>query len=224
MAVSRRISGHAPAAAASTASRRSRARAGSRSTSSLPGTAHGVAVRSDRAHARIVSIDAAAAEALPGVLAVVDGAERRADRRSLRPHQPRPSGARRSTRCCYHGEPVAARRRRDAARRGEGRQARARRLRGPARGDRRRRGARRRRPGAPSDASAAAPATRASTTPAASALAGNLCAENTHRVGRRRRGVRGRRPRRRGRVPLPDALRLRDGAVQRDRRRSRKAR
>src|SRR5665213_997193 len=38
---------------------------------SLPGAAHGVAVRSDRAHARIVSIDAAAAEAVTGVLAVV---------------------------------------------------------------------------------------------------------------------------------------------------------
>ncbi len=32
-------------------------------------------------------------------------------------------------------------------------------------------------------------------------------------VGRRRRGIRGRGPRHRGRVPLPDVLRLRDGAV-----------
>jgi CO/xanthine dehydrogenase Mo-binding subunit len=37
----------------------------------VPGMAHGVAVRADRAHARILDIDASEAEALPGVLAVV---------------------------------------------------------------------------------------------------------------------------------------------------------
>jgi CO/xanthine dehydrogenase Mo-binding subunit len=42
---------------------------------SLPGMLHGVIVRSPHAHARIVSIDASAAEALPGVKAVVTGAD-----------------------------------------------------------------------------------------------------------------------------------------------------
>ncbi|PYQ69320.1 MAG: oxidoreductase, partial [Acidobacteria bacterium] len=40
---------------------------------SLPGMLHGVVVRSPHAHARIVSIDASAAEALPGVKAVITG-------------------------------------------------------------------------------------------------------------------------------------------------------
>ena len=39
----------------------------------LPGQAHACFVRSDRAHARIISIDAAQARAHPGVLAVLTG-------------------------------------------------------------------------------------------------------------------------------------------------------
>ena len=42
---------------------------------SLPGMLHGVVVRSPHAHARILSIDTSAAEALPGVKAVVTGAD-----------------------------------------------------------------------------------------------------------------------------------------------------
>ncbi|MGE3711342.1 MAG: xanthine dehydrogenase family protein molybdopterin-binding subunit [Hyphomicrobiaceae bacterium] len=42
---------------------------------SLPGQAFGVFLRADRAHARIISIDAGAAESLPGVLAVITGAD-----------------------------------------------------------------------------------------------------------------------------------------------------
>ena len=42
---------------------------------SLPGMLHGAVLRSPHAHARIVSIDTSAAEAVPGVMAVVtDGA------------------------------------------------------------------------------------------------------------------------------------------------------
>src|SRR5215471_13837771 len=40
---------------------------------SLPGMLHGAVLRSPHAHARIVSIDTTAAEALPGVKAVVTG-------------------------------------------------------------------------------------------------------------------------------------------------------
>ncbi len=40
---------------------------------SLPGMLHGAVLRSPHAHARIVSIDTSAAEALPGVKAVVTG-------------------------------------------------------------------------------------------------------------------------------------------------------
>jgi CO/xanthine dehydrogenase Mo-binding subunit len=67
---------------------------------------HGVAVRSDRAHARIRSIDAAAAEAAPDVLAVVTAA-------SVAPldvrfgHVARDHPALASGRVLYHGEPVA---------------------------------------------------------------------------------------------------------------------
>jgi CO/xanthine dehydrogenase Mo-binding subunit len=42
---------------------------------SLPGMLHGVIVRSPHAHARIVSIDTSAAEAVPGVKAVMTGAD-----------------------------------------------------------------------------------------------------------------------------------------------------
>lgn len=72
----------------------------------LPGLAHGAVVRSDRAHARIVSIDAAEAEAAPGVLAVVTAA-------SVAPidtrfgHISRDHPALAVDRVLYHGEPVA---------------------------------------------------------------------------------------------------------------------
>jgi CO/xanthine dehydrogenase Mo-binding subunit len=42
---------------------------------SLPGMLHGVVIRSPHAHARIVSIDTSAAEAVPGVKAVITGAD-----------------------------------------------------------------------------------------------------------------------------------------------------
>ena len=41
----------------------------------LPGILHGVLVRSPHAHARVVSIDTSAAEAVPGVKAVITGAD-----------------------------------------------------------------------------------------------------------------------------------------------------
>ena len=73
---------------------------------SVPGLAHGAVVRSDRAHARILSIDAAEAEAAPGVLAVVTAA-------SVAPIDPRFGHISRDhpalavDRVLYHGEPVA---------------------------------------------------------------------------------------------------------------------
>jgi CO/xanthine dehydrogenase Mo-binding subunit len=72
----------------------------------IPNAAHGVAVRSDRAHARIVSIDASEAEALPGVLAVVTA-------QSVAPidvrfgHISRDHPALALDKILYHGEPVA---------------------------------------------------------------------------------------------------------------------
>src|SRR5215470_18428344 len=42
---------------------------------SMPGMLHGVVLRSPHAHARIVSIDTTAAEATPGVKAVITGAD-----------------------------------------------------------------------------------------------------------------------------------------------------
>jgi CO/xanthine dehydrogenase Mo-binding subunit len=72
----------------------------------LPGMAHGCVVRSERAHARIAGVDAAAAEAAPGVLAVVTGA-------SVAPldarfgHVVRDHPALAVDRVLYHGEPVA---------------------------------------------------------------------------------------------------------------------
>ena len=72
----------------------------------LPGAAHGVAVRSDRAHARILGIDASEAEALPGVLAVITAA-------SVAPidvrfgHISRDHPALAIDKVLYHGEPVA---------------------------------------------------------------------------------------------------------------------
>ncbi|MGH7094798.1 MAG: xanthine dehydrogenase family protein molybdopterin-binding subunit, partial [Stellaceae bacterium] len=53
---------------------------------SLSGMAHAVVVRSPHAHARIVAIDTAAARAAPGVLAVLTGADYRADRLGPIPH------------------------------------------------------------------------------------------------------------------------------------------
>ena len=52
----------------------------------LPNMAHAVLVRSPYAHARIVSIDKAAASAAPGVLAVLTGADYRADGLTPIPH------------------------------------------------------------------------------------------------------------------------------------------
>src|SRR5881394_2956626 len=49
----------------------------------LPGQAYGHFLRSDRAHAEIVSLDAAAALALPGVLAVITGEDIRGALKSL---------------------------------------------------------------------------------------------------------------------------------------------
>jgi CO/xanthine dehydrogenase Mo-binding subunit len=72
----------------------------------VPGAAHGVAVRSDRAHARILSIDTAEAEAFPGVLAVVTA-------KSIAPidvrfgHISRDHPALAVDKVLYHGEPVA---------------------------------------------------------------------------------------------------------------------
>ena len=45
-----------------------------------PNLAHGLVLRSPHAHARIRSIDAAAAKAAPGALAVLTGADARADK------------------------------------------------------------------------------------------------------------------------------------------------
>ncbi|MDX6714101.1 MAG: hypothetical protein QOH30_659 [Baekduia sp.] len=72
----------------------------------VPGMVHGIAVRSERAHARIVSIDVEAAEAAPEVLAVVTAA-------SVAPldvrfgHVARDHPALACDRVMYHGEPVA---------------------------------------------------------------------------------------------------------------------
>src|SRR5215470_10859711 len=54
----------------------------------LPGQAYAVMVRSPHAHARIRSIDASAALALPGVIAVLTGADARADGLKPIPHRP----------------------------------------------------------------------------------------------------------------------------------------
>src|SRR2546425_10093384 len=58
---------------------------------SLPGQAHAAVVRSPHPHARIVAIDGRAASALPGVLAVLTGAEAAADGLRAIPHSPVPS-------------------------------------------------------------------------------------------------------------------------------------
>jgi CO/xanthine dehydrogenase Mo-binding subunit len=72
----------------------------------VPGMTHGVVVRSERAHARIVAVDTHAAEAETGVLAVVTGA-------SVAPIDPRFGHISRDhpalavDRVLYYGEPVA---------------------------------------------------------------------------------------------------------------------
>ena len=54
----------------------------------LPNTAHAALVRSPHAHARIRGIDKKAAEAAPGVLAVLTGADFHADGLHLMDHRP----------------------------------------------------------------------------------------------------------------------------------------
>jgi carbon-monoxide dehydrogenase large subunit len=54
----------------------------------LPGQAHGVALRSPHAHARIARIDGSAARSMPGVLAVLTGADAAADGLKPIPHSP----------------------------------------------------------------------------------------------------------------------------------------
>jgi CO/xanthine dehydrogenase Mo-binding subunit len=72
----------------------------------LPGAAHGVAVRSDRAHARILSIDTTEAHAVSGVLAVVT-AESAAPIDVRFGHISRDHPALAIDKVLYHGEPVA---------------------------------------------------------------------------------------------------------------------
>ena len=57
---------------------------------SLPGQAYAVIVRSPHAHARIRAIDTAAARVMPGVLAVLTGADVTADGLKAIPHMPIP--------------------------------------------------------------------------------------------------------------------------------------
>jgi carbon-monoxide dehydrogenase large subunit len=57
----------------------------------LPGQTYAAIVRSPHPHARIVRIDTAAAKAMPGVLAVLTGADAQADGLKPIPHSPLPS-------------------------------------------------------------------------------------------------------------------------------------
>src|SRR3954470_19703812 len=57
---------------------------------SLPGQAYAHVLRSPHAHARIRGIDTAAARAMPGVLAVLTGADAKADGLADVPHTPIP--------------------------------------------------------------------------------------------------------------------------------------
>jgi CO/xanthine dehydrogenase Mo-binding subunit len=57
----------------------------------LPGQAHAHLVRSPHAHARILSIETAAALAVPGVLAVLTGRDAAADGLASIPHKPVPT-------------------------------------------------------------------------------------------------------------------------------------
>ena len=54
----------------------------------LPGQAYAVMVRSPHAHARIAAVDAADALRMPGVLAVLSGADWLADGLKAIPHRP----------------------------------------------------------------------------------------------------------------------------------------
>src|SRR5581483_9641578 len=56
----------------------------------LPRMAHGAVLASPHAHARIRAIDTAAAKAMPGVLAVLTGADAKADGLKPLPHVPVP--------------------------------------------------------------------------------------------------------------------------------------
>src|SRR5690606_8364271 len=56
----------------------------------LPGQAYAAMVRSPHPHARIVAIDKTAALAMPGVLAVLTGADVAADKLGPIPHEPLP--------------------------------------------------------------------------------------------------------------------------------------
>src|SRR5215472_9970033 len=60
---------------------------------SLPGQAYAVFVRAQHAHARIIAIDAAAARARPGVLAVLTGDDYLADGHVGMSHMPNPGDA-----------------------------------------------------------------------------------------------------------------------------------
>ncbi|PLX43228.1 MAG: carbon monoxide dehydrogenase [Deltaproteobacteria bacterium] len=72
----------------------------------LPRMLHGRIKRSDYAHARIISIDTSAAEALPGVKAVVVGSEA-PQRYGIVPQAPTET-AMAIDKVRYHGEPIAA--------------------------------------------------------------------------------------------------------------------
>ena len=71
----------------------------------VPGMTHGAVVRSERAHARIISIDVTAAEAVTGVLAVVT-AETVAPINPRFGHISRDHPALAVDRVLYYGEPV----------------------------------------------------------------------------------------------------------------------
>ena len=64
----------------------------------LPGQAYGAVVRSPHAHARIRAIDTKAARTMPGVLAILTGADATADGLTHIPHLVAPGT--RPTSCC----------------------------------------------------------------------------------------------------------------------------
>src|ERR1043165_4690842 len=86
---------------------------------SRPGETRAVFVRSPHAHARIKKVDVAAAKAMPGVLAVLTGAELANDKignlicgwmihsKDGSPMKMAPHPAIASTKACYVGDPVA---------------------------------------------------------------------------------------------------------------------
>ncbi|MDE0537718.1 MAG: xanthine dehydrogenase family protein molybdopterin-binding subunit [Rhodospirillales bacterium] len=71
----------------------------------MPGQAYAVVVRSPHAHARILSIGTSAAEAVPGVLAVLTGTDREADGLNPIPHVALPSSGLDITLVPKGGEP-----------------------------------------------------------------------------------------------------------------------